>query len=190
MSRIARLSRDEVAPSSAAIYDRYQRERGSVPNFFRTMAHRPEIFETMIAHFEAILNTGTLPKALKELVIVRTSQLNQCEYCLASHSAIARKLGWTEQQMADVEKSADSSHFSPAEKAALLLAEKMTTDSNHYSDEDFKWLREFYSEGEVVELMAAIGVFNYFNRFNNTLLMEPTQPDPQPAAEKETAATL
>jgi hypothetical protein len=36
---------------------------------FRAMAHRPEIFDTIIAHMEAVLNTGTLPKVLKELVM-------------------------------------------------------------------------------------------------------------------------
>ena len=66
---------------------------------FRTMAHRPEIFETIIAHMEAVLTTDTLPEALKELVIVRTSQLKRAPYCLASHTTIARKLGWTEEQM-------------------------------------------------------------------------------------------
>jgi hypothetical protein len=34
----------------------------------------------------------------------------------------------------------------------------------------------FYSEGEIVELLCAIGLFNYFNRFNNALHMEPTKP--------------
>ena len=52
----------------------------------------------------------------------------------------------------------------------------MTKDQHNYSDEDFARLRSFYSEGEVVELMAAIGLFNYFNRFNDMLKMEPTQP--------------
>ena len=48
--------------------------------------------------------------------------------------------------------------------------------SLNYTDADFAHLRSFYSEGEVVELMAAIGLFNYFNRFNDLLEMEPTQP--------------
>ena len=52
----------------------------------------------------------------------------------------------------------------------------MTLNSQEYSDEELARLRRFYSEGEVVELMAAIGLFNYFNRFNNMLQMEPTQP--------------
>jgi uncharacterized peroxidase-related enzyme len=176
MSRISRLNRDEVLPGAVKIYDRYLRDRGNVPNMFRTMAHRPEIFETIIAHMEAVLNTGTLPKALKELVIVRTSQLNRTPYCLASHSTIARKLGWSETQIESLHNAAGSEEFSEREKVAIHLAEVMTLDAHRYSDAEFARLRSFFSEGEVVELMAAIGLFNYFNRFNDLLEMEPTQP--------------
>ena len=62
---------------------------------------------------------------------------------------------------------------------AIHLAEVMTLDAHSYSEAEFARLRSFYSEGEVVELMAAIGLFNhfnYFNRFNDLLEMEPTQP--------------
>jgi uncharacterized peroxidase-related enzyme len=176
MPRISRLKRDEVLPGAMTIFDRYLRDRGNVPNMFRTMAHRPEIFETIIAHMEAVLNTGTLPKALKELVIVRTSQLNRTPYCLASHTAIARKLGWTEAQLETLHDAAGAAEFTEREKVAIHLAEVMTLDAHRYSEEEFARLRSFYSEGEVVELMAAIGLFNYFNRFNDLLQMEPTQP--------------
>lgn len=174
--RISRLQRQEVRESTLAVYDRYLRDRGNVPNMFRTMAHRPEIFETIIAHMEAVLNTGTLPKALKELVIVRTSQLNRTPYCLASHSAICKKLGWTEQQLDAMEVDIKAGKFSEREQVAIHLAEKMTLDAHGYTAEHFTRLRSFYSEGEVVELMAAIGLFNYFNRFNDVLEMEPTRP--------------
>jgi uncharacterized peroxidase-related enzyme len=175
MPRISRLGRNDVSEATGAIYDRYMRTRGNVPNMFRTIAHRPEIFETMIAHFEAILTTGTLPTRLKELVIVRTSQINSCEYCLASHSLIAKKLGWTVEQIDDLANFEQRDDFTPAEKAALHLAETMTLNCTHISDAEFANIREFYDEGEIVELMAAIGLFNYFNRFNNALQMEPTQ---------------
>ena len=176
MPRISRLNRDQVRPSSVAIYDRTLRDRGNVPNMVRTMAHRPEIFETIIAHMEAVLKTGTLSTALKELVIVRTSQLNCTEYCLASHTALARRLGWTDEQLAALPHAASSDLFTEAEKVAIHLAEVMTLDAHTYSDADFQRLRSFYAEGEVVELMAAIGLFNYFNRFNDLLKMEPTKP--------------
>jgi uncharacterized peroxidase-related enzyme len=176
MPRISRLNRDQVSGESLAIYDRVLRDRGNVPNMFRTMAHRPRLFETIIAHMDAVLKTGTLSTALKELVIVRTSQLNCTEYCLASHTALARRLGWTDEQLAALPHAATSDLFTEAEKVAIHLAEGMTRDSHAYSDEDFARLRSFYSEGEVVELMGSIGLFNYFNRFNDLLRMEPTKP--------------
>jgi uncharacterized peroxidase-related enzyme len=175
MSRITRLERGEVTPEIASLYDRAFAQRGNVPNMFRVMAHRPEIFATMQAHFAAVLNTGTVPTSLKELIIVRTSQINVTPYCLASHTILARNLGWTDDQLDHLAEWPQRDDFTAAEKAALRLAEIVTRDARDVSDEQFAELRGFYSEGEIVELLCAIGLFNYFNRFNNALQMEPTK---------------
>jgi uncharacterized peroxidase-related enzyme len=176
MSRISRLDRSEVTPEMASLYDKAFAQRGNVPNMFRVMAHRPEIFSTMQAHFGAVLNTGTVSTRLKELIIVRTSQVNVTPYCLASHTVLAKGLGWTDEQLTHLAEWPQREDFTPAEKAALRLAETVTRDAHTVSDEQFAELRSFYSEGEIVELLCAIGLFNYFNRFNNALRMEPTKP--------------
>lgn len=176
MSRISRLDRSEVTPEMAALYDKAFAQRGNVPNMFRVMAHRPEIFATMQAHFAAVLNTGTVSTKLKELIIVRTSQVNETPYCLASHTILARNLGWTDYQLAHLADWPTRPDFSLAEKAALRLAETVTRDAHAVSDEQYAELRSFFDEGEIVELLCAIGLFNYFNRFNNALKMEPTKP--------------
>ena len=176
MPRISRLNRSEVSPELTGVYDKFLHDRGNVPYFFRTLAHRPEVFRTAAAHMEAVLKTGTLSTKLKELVVVRTSQLNCTAYCLASHSALALKFGWTPEHLEALQDWRGNAMFSEAEQEAIHLAEVMTLGSHEYSDEELARLRRFYSEGEVIELMAAIGLFNYFNRFNNMLRMEPTQP--------------
>ncbi len=51
----------------------------------------------------------------------------------------------------------------------------MTIDAHQVSDELWAELRRHYDEGEIIELAAAIGLFNYFNRFNDALRMEPTK---------------
>ncbi len=182
--RISRLERSAVNGQSREIYDWVLRDRGNVPNMFRTFAHRPELLETIIAHMDAVLKTGTLSTALKELVIVRTSQLNRTPYCLASHTKLAQRLGWSDQQLDALENSSASALFNDPEKAAIHLAEVMTMDPHGYSETEFLHLRSFFSEGQVVELMAAIGLFNYFNRFNDLLQMEPTRPaSPEELAE-------
>jgi uncharacterized peroxidase-related enzyme len=190
MSRISKLDRSEVTSDMAPLYDKIFAQRGNVPNMFRTMAHRPEIFVTMMAHFAAVLNTGTVSTSLKELIIVRTSQINVTPYCLASHTILARNLGWSDDQLSNLALWQTREDFTPAEKAAIRLAETVTRDANSLSDEQFAELKSFYNDGEIVELLCSIGLFNYFNRFNNALRMEPTKPgeggcaasDTEPAA--------
>jgi alkylhydroperoxidase family enzyme len=64
--------------------------------------------------------------------------------------------------------------FSEAERAALTLAERMTTDAHGVDDEVWATLREHFDEGQIVELAAVIGLFNYFNRFNDALHVDVT----------------
>jgi uncharacterized peroxidase-related enzyme len=188
MSRISRLDRSEVTSEMAALYDKAFAQRSNVPNMFRVMAHRPEVFSTMQAHFASVLNTGTVTTKLKELIIVRTSQVNVTPYCLASHTILAKRLGWTDDQLAHLADWPQREDFTPAEKATLRLAETVTRDANSVNDKQFAELRSFYSEGEIVELLCAIGLFNYFNRFNNALRMEPTKPGEGGCAHKPAKA--
>jgi len=72
---------------------------------------------------------------------------------------LARRHGWSEDQiehLGDFEKRDD---FGAAEKAALRLAEKMTTDPQGFDDEQWTELRRHFDEGEIIELAAAIGLF-------------------------------
>lgn len=88
---------------------------------------------------------------------------------------MARRHGWTEEQIADLANFRHRADFTDAEKAALELAERTTLDPNGVDDAFWNELRKHYDEGEIIELLAAIGLFNYFNRFNNALHMEPTK---------------
>ena len=65
--------------------------------------------------------------------------------------------------------------FTPAERAALTLAERMTTDAHGVDEEVWAELRTHWDEGQIVELAAVIGLFNYFNRFNDALQVPMTR---------------
>jgi alkylhydroperoxidase family enzyme len=80
MGRISRLGPDRAGPDVKALFDTFLKERGNIPNMFRTVAHRPEILTTMLAHFRAVMGPGTVPVALKEMLAVRVSRLNDCDY--------------------------------------------------------------------------------------------------------------
>ena len=78
--RLPPLRPEEAAPEVRPIFDTYLQERGNIPNMFRTVAVRPKHLQTMIAHFRTVMNEGTVPPLLKELLWVRISHLNRCRY--------------------------------------------------------------------------------------------------------------
>ena len=80
MHRISRLRPDQVGADIRSLFETFLKERGNIPNMFRTAAHRPEILTTMLAHFRTVMGPGTVPVALKEMLAVRVSRLNSCDY--------------------------------------------------------------------------------------------------------------
>ena len=80
MARIRPLEAAEVGPSVNAIYDEFFRLRGNVPNMMKTMAHVPRLLETGVSHFKAAMAPGAVDARLKELLAVRVSQINRCDY--------------------------------------------------------------------------------------------------------------
>lgn len=67
---------DELRPS----FERFMRERGRVPNLFRVAAHRPSIGATLAEHMRAVMGPGSVDVRLKELISIRVSHINRCEY--------------------------------------------------------------------------------------------------------------
>ena len=84
-------------------------------------------------------------------------------------------MGWTDDQIQNLSAFEQRTDFTDKEKTVLRLAERVTQDALHVDDKLWNEVREHFDEGEVVELLCAIGLFNYFNRFNDALAMEPTR---------------
>ena len=78
--RIRPRNPDEVTDDARGIFDVFLRERGNIPNMFRTVAARPKHLTTLIAHFSTVMNEGDVPPLLKELIAVRVSSINRCRY--------------------------------------------------------------------------------------------------------------
>ncbi|HZR32769.1 MAG TPA: hypothetical protein VFA76_13060 [Terriglobales bacterium] len=88
---------------------------------------------------------------------------------------MARRHGWSDDQITHLEDFEGRKDFTAAEKIALRFAERMTRDAHTIDDQLWAELRQHFDEGQIVELAAAVGLFNYFNRFNDALKIEPTK---------------
>ncbi|MBD3161723.1 MAG: hypothetical protein GF346_05645 [Candidatus Eisenbacteria bacterium] len=78
--RIARVPVERTEGETRRIFELYRKERGNVPNMFRTMAHRPPLLRTMIAHFREVMAPAEVDLRLKELIAVAVSGFHRCEY--------------------------------------------------------------------------------------------------------------
>jgi alkylhydroperoxidase family enzyme len=80
MPRIDPPRAEDVQPDVLPTWLDFYRKRGNVPNMFRTLALRPELMRALSDCMAAIMGPGTVSVRLKELVVVRVSQLNGCKY--------------------------------------------------------------------------------------------------------------
>ena len=175
MSKIPLVGRSQASGAAREAFERKVAERGNIPNMYRVFGHRPWLLSTMDAHFAAVMGSGTVPIKLKELLALQTSLENECRYCASSHTVLAERTGATRDQIAQL-LSFEAGPYSDKEKAALRFGLQMTRDANRVPEATFTALRAHFDDGEIVEIAAVVGLFAYFNRFNNAFALEPTKP--------------
>ena len=112
-----------------------------------------------------VMQSG-LPAELIELVYLRVSQINNCAYCLDTHTRDLIKKGVKIEKLALVQAWAEAGHlFSERERAALAWAEAVTRVSETgVPDEAFQAVRAVFEEKELVDLAIAISLMNAYNR--------------------------
>ena len=125
----------------------------------------PESIEKMRA-LEHYLNTGTgLELSLLELVRLRASLMNGCEYCIHMHTAALKKTNETPERIAGVAEWRGSAAYTPQERAALGWTEALTNiQEGHAPDAVYDEVRTHFTDAETVNLTLAITTINAWNR--------------------------
>lgn len=149
--------------------ERYETIRGFVPNSIRTMARRPSIVKAFMALNQAVLYDGTVDESLKMMISLATSLTSGCRYCQSHMTNLSSIYDVPDDKIAALLGYEDSDLFSEPEKAALNLAFKAAELPNNAEPEDFARLERYFDEGQIVEIVATIGLFGYLNRWNDTM---------------------
>jgi AhpD family alkylhydroperoxidase len=94
----------DASPEVRAVFDDIMTTRGTdwVNNFWKALAHDPATLRRTWESVKQIMAPGALDPLTKELIYVAVSATNQCPYCIASHTASARKAGMTPEMFAEV----------------------------------------------------------------------------------------
>ncbi|MEM9464018.1 MAG: peroxidase-related enzyme [Actinomycetota bacterium] len=152
-----------------------QEKSGFVPNVFLALAHRPDEFRAFFAYHDAIMERpGTLTKAEREMIVVTTSALNQCQYCVVAHGAIVRirsKNPLLSDQLASNYRKAD---ITDRQRAMLDFAVLVSQEAHVVGDDEIAALKEHgLDDDDVWDITSIAAFFALSNRMANVTNMRP-----------------
>ena len=143
---------------------------GFCPNSVLTMQHRPSIAKAFIELNKSVMkNEGRVTSALKRLIGYVSSSKAGCQYCQAHTILAAERYGAVEQQLANICQYSTHSAFTPAERAALDFAVAASQIPNAVNESIQQNLRQYWNDGEIVEILGVISLFGYLNRWNDSM---------------------
>lgn len=152
-----------------------QEKSGFVPNVFLVLAHRPDEFRAFFAYHDALMDkAGNLSKAEREMIVVATSNANQCQYCVVAHGAILRiraKNPLIADQVAINYRKAD---ITGRQKAMLDFGMKVSLAAHTVGEADFAALHAHGLDDEDIwDISAIASFFGLSNRMANVTSMRP-----------------
>lgn len=165
----------DMEPDIRQRIEAVQAKSGFVPNIFLALAHRPEEFRAFFAFHDALVDKDEgLSKAEREMIIVMTSALNQCLYCVVAHGAILRiraKDSLLADKLATNYLKAD---LEPRQRVMLDYASKVCMAADSIDDEDFEALEEVgFDQDEIWDIGAIAALFALSNRLANVASIQP-----------------
>ncbi|MDO6441293.1 MULTISPECIES: peroxidase-related enzyme [unclassified Marinobacter] len=152
-----------------------QEKSGFIPNVFLVLAHRPAEFRAFFDYHDALMEKDSnLTKGEREMIVVATSNLNQCQYCVVAHGAILRireKNPLIADQVAVNYRKAD---ISDRQKAMLDFAVKVSRRAEEVSDDDFAVLHHHgFTDEDIWDISGVASFFGLSNRMANVTSMRP-----------------
>jgi AhpD family alkylhydroperoxidase len=195
--RIQGLENNQVSWMLRPLFGMMKRQFGKVLSPFRVWAYRPAITLGLCGLVRAVEHSKACAPRTKNLASVRAAQLIGCSFCIDIGSAIAMRLGVTEETLAALDRYDENPLFTPAERVAIRYAEEMTRTPVEVSDELFAELRHHFDDRALVDLTAAIALENLHARFNWAFQIEsdglcriPAKERPAPPSTTKRHATI
>ncbi|HCL38305.1 MULTISPECIES: peroxidase-related enzyme [Marinobacter] len=150
-----------------------QEKSGFIPNVFLALAHRPAEFRAFFDYHDALMEKeSNLTKGEREMIVVATSNLNQCQYCVVAHGAILRireKNPLVADQVAVNYRKAD---ITERQKAMLDFAVKVSQSAYEVNDSDFQALHEHgFTDEDAWDIAGIAAFFGLSNRMANVTSM-------------------
>ncbi|MDT8410691.1 MAG: carboxymuconolactone decarboxylase family protein [Wenzhouxiangellaceae bacterium] len=160
----------DATPELAETFDHFREILGFVPNSLLTMQRKPAMVRAFGELTAAVMDPeGSVDPATKRLLAHFASRAAGCQYCQA-HSLVAAGISGVSQQKLDAIWEYQSSDlYSDAERAALDFALAAGSVPNAVDDQLMERLKRYWDEDQIVEMLGAICLYGFLNRWNDSL---------------------
>ncbi|MEM7110490.1 MAG: carboxymuconolactone decarboxylase family protein [Bacteroidota bacterium] len=146
-------TRDEVSENNQAIFDNLQKGLGFVPNLYATYAYS----DTALSDYLALQNRRSSLKAKeREVINLVVSQVNECDYCLAAHTALGKMNGFTEEQILEI-RSGEASFDAKFDALAKFVKDITVNRSKPSVEVTDNLLAAGYTKENLVDIIVVIG---------------------------------
>ncbi len=174
MARLPYIEPEQADPVTKRIYDDAKLRFQMVLNIFKITGNAPEIADKMWQIYFDILQDGQVTWVDKELLILKSTKMGDCLYCVTQHEVVAGRLGVSKEKQADIVgvEYRKSSHYTPAEVAILDLCAHVVIDPEKIPAEVWARVKEHYDDGQIVEIVATIGAYLQVSKFGDSLGVE------------------
>jgi uncharacterized peroxidase-related enzyme len=154
-----------------------QEKAGFVPNVLLTLAHRPAEFRAFFAYHDALmLRDSGLTKAEREMIVVATSGVNHCLYCVVAHGAILRIYAKNPRVADQVAVDHRKAEITPRQRAMLDFAVKLARTPEALTPSDQEGLKPHgFSDEDIWDIGAITAFFALSNRMAHLLEMRPNE---------------
>lgn len=166
MSRLPRLPQNELPENTAPVFAMAEQMMGFTPNDVYDMARNPAILQGVAAMCGAIYAPGQVKQGLKRLIGHIASSVAGCRYCRVHTAHGAHEQGVSDEKIKAAWEYETSPLFTPAERAALRVAQAGAMNPSAVTPAMFADLRRHFSDDQVVEIVAVISMFGFLNRWN------------------------
>ena len=152
-----------------------QQKLGFIPNVLAAFAKFPKQFEGFTKLYNALmLGESGLTKLEREMIAVTVSSENHCFYCLVAHGSAVRELSNDPQLGERIAANFRSAELPKKQKELLNFTKKLTKDPSEIGEHDRKKLRDVgYTDRDIWDISAIVGLFNMTNRLASATEMEP-----------------
>ena len=152
-----------------------QQKLGFIPNVLAAFAKFPKQFEGFTKLYNALmLGESGLTKLEREMIAVTVSSENHCFYCLVAHGSAVRELSNDPQLGERIAANFRSAELPKKQEELLNFTKKLTKDPSEISENDRKKLRDIgYTDRDIWDISAIVGLFNMTNRLASATEMEP-----------------